>query len=102
MWLRATNKHNARCDGIGALCTHTRSPLGAHRPGASERKASSKQRIEEGLPSRARDALTTHALRLLEGIIDCDWKGRVCLLHQTAQRLRHALKKEAFGASLAI
>ncbi len=51
-------------------------------------------RIEEALPASAGSAIEAVALRLLEGVIDGDREGWVCLLSKAVHRLHHAVEEK--------
>ena len=57
--------------------------------------------VEKGLPAGACGSFVAIALRLLEGVVDGDWEGRVRLLGKAVHRLRHAVEKERLCLFLA-
>ena len=84
-----------------AIPTNHRLILRPHRPSAGDGETGTDHRIEEGLPAGAGGAFLAIALRLLEGVVDGDRKGRVRLLGEAVHRLRHAVKEERLRLLLA-
>ena len=74
--------------------SHAIAEFRSHRPSAADRKASTNHRVEEGFPAGAGSAIALVALGLLEGVVDGDREGRVCLLGEAVHRLSHAVEKE--------
>src|SRR2546428_12522264 len=94
MRARAANQHYA-----GSKCVVTDTNLSivalcAHWPGTSDGKPSTEDRIKERLPPGTRCPAITLGLRLLECIVNGNWKGRVRLLSQAVHGLRHTIHKE--------
>jgi hypothetical protein len=58
---------------------HAVAQLGAHRPGAGQRKAGAQHSFQKGFPASAVGAAVFFGVALLEGVVDGDRKGRVRL-----------------------
>ena len=73
----------------------------SHRPSAADGETGADHRVEKGLPASAGCAFVALGLRLLEGVVDGDWKSWVRLLGETVHRLRHAIEEEGLRLLLA-
>jgi hypothetical protein len=93
----AADQDDAGGQGVGAGTNHAVAQLCAHRPSAVNSEAGAQHGRQEGLPAGSWRCLPRLGVGLLEGVVDRDRKGRMCLLGQVVHGRGHAVQKEGFG-----
>src|SRR5262249_51448372 len=97
---RAASEDDGRGEGIRAHTHHAIAEFSSHRPSASNRQAGFQHGVEERLPTGAIGALLLR-LGLLEGIVDGNGGGWVCLDSKPVHCLRHAVEEKLLSVLLA-
>src|SRR5690606_40757625 len=92
----AADEDDAGGQGICAGTNHSPGKLRSHRPCAGKGKASLEHGFKERFPASAGGAGLTLSLGLLEGVVDGDREGRMCLLRKIFQRFSHSVEEKGF------
>src|ERR1019366_3547752 len=103
---RVDRTFSADKDNAGGECTqillYRNGQFGPHRPRSTDGKSGADYRIEKDFPTSACRAFGLAALGLLECVVDCNRKARMCLLGETMHHLCHAIEEKCLGTSLPI
>src|SRR4051812_17682825 len=94
---RSADKNYTRSKCVGFDTAHSLSHFCPHRPSPTSRKPSRDNSIQKSFPTCTSGPVFTITLRLLEGVINCDRKGRMRLLREPVHRARHPFQEERLG-----